>query len=164
MTFAATKVLERLAYENLLPADGVSPRRWRVTLTDLMEAAKGEPRIYQVLPAILLHKPTVIYRLKNDLKKWPTLEEKARRIFSSGSGKEKDFFGVSAEACRQAALAFQATLQKSRATRRTRLFNLRLAEDDWADLQRVTEAMGTKNHSETIRRLVRENLLITRVS
>ena len=155
MNPTTAKVLQRLAYEKLLLVSGGIARKCRISLTDLMQAGAEEPRIYAVLPALLLHKPKILFNIKRDLKTQPALSRTVDRLFHS-HGKKQPFHGIPAEECQRAALTFQNYLQNARRSNRSRLFNLRLNEQDWERLGILSATLGTNNHSETIRRLIHE--------
>jgi len=149
------KVLQRLAYERLLLVHGVVPHKRRITLDEFMTAGEEEPRVMTVLPAILAHNPKIILNIENALKQHPRLKQQAEKVMAM-KPTQRTFHGIPAEECRQAALTYQGYLARRRRNNRTRLFNLRLAEKDWDRLQRLSETLGTNNHSETIRQLIEE--------
>src|SRR3989338_1679949 len=98
------KVLERLAYERLLLVSGFYPRKRRIVLEDVLRAGAVEPRILQTLPAILLYKPSILYRIREDLKKYPKMEEQVSHLFERDA-LGGDFLGVSVDDCQKAASA-----------------------------------------------------------
>lgn len=150
------KILERLAYEKLLLTSPLEPKKRIITLQEVLDAAKEEPRIGQVLPAILIYKPKILKGIARDLKKYPELERKAKTIFDPNQEK-KDFLGVSVADCRKAALTFQNYLRISRQKTRHRLFNLRLNDDDWQALEKISKTRGITNYSDIVRTLIHES-------
>ena len=133
------KVLQRFGYEHLLMIAGLRPRRLRVTLPEIMEAAKEEPRILGVLPAILRYNPKIIYRLKQDLPRYPEL-------------KKLDSASESAE-------AYRRYLQSKKETQKSLTMNLRLAPQEVQMLRDVSNYLQIDNLSETIRVLLREKAI-----
>ena len=153
------KVLQRLAYENLLLAAGTEPRRRRMTLSDLLEGAREEPRFYQALPTILQYKPSILTGLEKDLLKHPGLKRKAEAVLA-GDSNAKDFFGIPAEDCRRSAAAYQCYLDFKRRRNRTHLFNLRLNGQDLESLKKLSRSLHLNNLSETVRHLIHERTLL----
>ena len=149
------KVLERLAYERLLLTSGLQPKKRQITLDDMLEAGNEEPRVYQVLPALLLYKPKIIKGVQKALAKQGNLLEKAQNIFKPDAP-DKYFFGIPVADCRRVALAFQNYLRMMRQKSRHRLFNLRLNDEDWESLVRVARLRGTPNYSDIVRTLIHE--------
>lgn len=154
------KVLQRLAYQHLLLVSGILPRRRRITLRELLEAGVEEPRVFQVLPAILLHNPKILYRITQDLPKHRSIK-KILDCLNDPASSKAEFFGIPVRECRQTAQNYGVYLQSRRRGNRQRLFNLRLNEEDWRQLHQLSETLGTGNHSETIRSLIREKCLLT---
>lgn len=93
------KVLERLIYEGLLVHNQLKGRRWRIQLEDMLFAGKEEPRILELLPAIVLYRPTMIWRLKKDLK------NQVPALFADDAPKE--WMGIPIETLRKQAQLVQ---------------------------------------------------------
>lgn len=149
------KILERLAYEKLLLTSGLQPKKRLITLQEVLDAAKEEPRVGQVLLAILIYKPKILKGIVKDLKKYPELAWQAKALFDPKQEKKK-FLGIPVDDCRKAALAFQNYLRISRQKKRHRLFNLRLNDDDWQALEQISRTRGISNYSDIVRTLIHE--------
>lgn len=149
------KVIQRLAHENLLIPKNIRPRRRQITLEDILEAGKEEPRIYEVLPAVLLYKPTMIKGLYKDLKRYPQIEDFAKHLFVNVKEKN-NLFGIDKEECVKAALTFKQYLDRKRISQKSRTMTLRLAVEDIERLKKLTQIIKTRSVSETIRFLARE--------
>lgn len=147
------KVLERLAYERLLLTSGLVPRRRTINLSQVLRAGISEPRILQVLPAILLYKPKVIRGVAKDLKEHPGIRDQVERLFEPSSGLA-DFCGTDINDCRKAAMTYRNYLETLRLKNRHRLFNLRLNDEDWKRLEILSKQLGLTNYSEILRRLI----------
>ena len=147
------KVLQRLAYERLLLVHGIEPQRKKITLQDYLEAARDELRLYEVLPAILMYRPSIISQVNHDLKKFPDIKKFADELFDEKS-RDTAFYGIPAKECRKAALTYHQYLQTRQKQNKYRLFNLRLGDEDWERLTSLTRTLGTQNHSKTIRQLI----------
>jgi hypothetical protein len=147
------KVLERLGYERLLNLGGLRSKRRRITFEEAMLAAKEEPRILEVLPALLRFRPTILQGAKRELKRNPELNRLVQNLFET---QKKEFSGIPIEDCRRAAISFQKYLQEKKNRQRHRLFNFRLNDQDWERLEALSRHIGTGNHSETLRRLIAE--------
>ncbi|HBF12205.1 MAG TPA: hypothetical protein DDW49_02250 [Deltaproteobacteria bacterium] len=148
-------VLERLNYEKVLLTSGVIPRRKRVTLDEIFNAALEEPRIYEVLPAILMYRPQVIHRQDRDRKKYPELA-KAMKNFFNPEKLPQSFYGVDMQDCLKTALRYRQFLSENASKRKSRTLTLRLGIEDLERLKRLTQRLHTKGVSETIRLLARE--------
>ena len=156
MITTTEKVLQRLAYEKLILVAGVTPQKKRIRLHDILGAGKKEPRVLEVLPAILVYNPKILYGIEKDLRVNQALKNKAQKIMNP-QARNVTFFGIPAEDCRRTANTYATYLRKKRRHNRSRLFNLRLSEKDWQRLQEVTKQMGLDNYSETIRTLIAES-------
>ncbi len=151
------KILERLNYEKLLMTPGLHPRKLRITLEEMLEAAKEEARIYTTIPALILFKPTGIYRLVKDLEKQSKVREFVKNIFQPKLRPPK-FFGIEAQDCVNAAENYQRFLLHKKSKTKFKTFTFRLAEDEITKLKKLSEKIGKHNLSDTLRTLVAEKL------
>lgn len=151
------KVLQRLNFEKILLTPGITPRRTRVTLRDLIDAGKSERRIYEVVPAILLYKPQMILRLERDIRKFPELD-KIPRDFPR-TKKRGLFFGVEWGACVKAAQTFKTYLDQRRARQKSTMMTLRLSPAELDMLRRLKQKLGARSVSEAMLQVARERLL-----
>ena len=149
------KVLQRFGYERLLPLGGLRPRRLRVTLTEIMEAGKEEPRILTALPAVLLHHPKIIHRLDKDLPRYPALKGVGSLSGKSGG----TFLGVEINQCIRTAGTYRRYLQAKKETQKSLTMNLRLAPREAEMLRDVSRWLQINNASETIRVLLRQKAI-----
>jgi predicted DNA binding CopG/RHH family protein len=150
------KVIERLSYENLLMSHGIEARKRVITLKDILIAGKIEPRIMQVLPAILLYKPHILRGIEKDLKKNTAINENIDNIFNR-KGSDDEFMGIDVNDCRRSAIAFHGYLESIRKKNRNKLFNLRLSSEDISQLEKVSQGLGIDNYSEVIRQLIHKS-------
>lgn len=146
------RVLQRLGFERLLFLGGLRPKRLRITLPEIMEAGIEKPRIFIVLPAVLLHNPKIIYRLERDLPRYPEL----RRVRELLDLNEGTFLGMEVRKCAQAAETYRRYLQYKKEGQKSLMMNLRLSPQDAENLRAVSHMLGVNNISETIRVLLRE--------
>lgn len=151
------RVLERLNYEKLLITPALQARKLRITLEEMLEAAREEPRIHAVIPALVLLKPAALYRLAKDLERHPEVRDFTEGLFQ-GKGRLKKFFGLEARDCEKAAENYRRFLLHKQSKTKFKTFTFRLADEDASRLKRVSEKMGKNNLSETIRSLVAEKL------
>jgi len=149
------KVIKRLAYENLLMTQGIDPQRKKINLAEVIQAAKEEPRIYEVLPAIILYKPTIIKGLLKDLPRYPKIKKFVDNLFETKT-KETRSFGIDKKDCLQRALTFKKYLDYKRKQQKSRTWTLRLAPKDLELLKKLTHQLQKKSVAETIRSLVQE--------
>lgn len=152
---ATQRVLERLNYEKLLMTPALHPRKLRINLEELLEAAQEEPRVYVAIPALILMKPGAIHRLNKDLVKYPEIKEFVADLFKDKKGPKK-FFAVDAQDCRNAAENYRRYLNYKKSKTKFKTFTFRLAEDEVYQLKKVSEKIGKMNLSDTIRNLVAE--------
>ncbi|MDO8519670.1 MAG: hypothetical protein Q7T11_05865 [Deltaproteobacteria bacterium] len=145
------KVLQRFGYERVLLLSGITHRRVRITLPEIMEAGVEKPRVFIVLPAVLLHKPGIIYRLERDLPRYPELR-RVREIMEKNEG---TFLGMEIRKCAQAAQTYRRYLRHKRENQKSVTMNLRLSPEEAQMLQEVSQGLQIKNASETLRALVR---------
>lgn len=149
------KILSRLAYEKLLMTSDITPRRMKVTLEDALQAGAEEPCVFEVLPAALLHKPSIFNGIARDVAKYPDIQNISRNLFDPKL-KLRFFHGVAIEDCRKAARAFSRFLDIKRRRHKFLTLNLRLSTEDRDRLLALSRDLGTKNVSETIRQLAKE--------
>ncbi len=113
MDLTTQKVLERLNYEKILLSAGITPHRNKITLSDVMHSTQAEPRIYQILPALLTYKPQAIYRYERDLKKFPELENFTHSFFNE-KNRPKFFYGIETQDCLKAAQIYKRFLDQKK--------------------------------------------------
>lgn len=142
------RVIERLVYEGLLLHNQWTGRRWRVTLADLLRAGDSEPRVWGLLPGILLHRPTMIFRLRHDLPSCPELTTLLRRLPTAPA--QHRWRGVTMQELRTAADRIATLQQHQRRSQRWRNINIRISE---TDLQRL-DLLATQ-HKQTKSALLR---------
>lgn len=158
MNAKTEKIVQRLAYEGLLTSNAVLPRKRRITVQEALAAAKEEPRILEVLPAVLLYKPSILAGLEKDLKK----DRKLARLVENlrlGTNPEMDFFGIPARDYLKAAEHFRRCLSEKKAAQKSMVLNLRVSPEELKKIKRLSEAMGGIGLSETIRTLIHEKAL-----
>lgn len=145
------RVLERLVYEGLLVHNQYEGRRWRLTLATLLEAGQREPRILEILPGMLLHRPHLVYRLRQELPRFPDLAELLRVV--AGPPTDATWQGIPIIDLQRAAQRI-ALLQRQRRRRlRWRHLNIRVSETDLQRLQRIAHKTG-HSKSQVIRDLL----------
>lgn len=155
MKWMTQKVLERLNYEKLLMIDGITPRRNRITLDEILEAAQNEVRIYIVLPALIVYKPSAIYHLNKDLPKHPEIQ-KVLAVFFEPLQRPKKFFKIDILDCIHAAATYRRFLEHKKTKTKFKTFTFRLANQDIEQLKSLSIKMETYNLSDTLRSLVKE--------
>ena len=58
-------VMGRLRYENMIDAPGIQPRNFKLRIDDILWVGENiEPRVLELLPAILIKTPRLIYKDK----------------------------------------------------------------------------------------------------
>lgn len=150
------KVIERLVYENILIHNQYQGRRWPIYLRDLIEVGREEPRILEVLPAIIKLKPKMIRNLQKDLPKYPRLETLAKNLDRPNAPKQwkkiplKDF--------RKQYDQLNKLWNYQRSKNKWRNLNLRVSEENLKKLDQLCEKLGQKNKSEVIRNLIEQAL------
>lgn len=146
------KVVTRLCYENLLLANTVIPQRVRITLADFLAAGAQEARIFAVLPAVLKHKPGIIYKLRRDRFKHAKEIAEALEILEPGNNK-KDFHGIEKTECLRLAQHFATNLNHKRNNQHSITVTFRLKPEDLDQLQRIRKKLNLNGVSQTIRYL-----------
>lgn len=150
------KVLERLIYERLLISSDVSPRRSKIFLDDILFSAGEEPRIYSVLPAVILYKPSVISKLKKDLPRFPKIQKFCEELFAPGHPKK--FFSAPAEECQKNAVRFRDFLNHKKNQNKSTMRTFRFSKQDLELLETLSQRLHVGNLSETLRLLLREKV------
>lgn len=87
-------VMAWLGYLGLLRNNYVKPKRVSVTLKDVIKAAEIEPRIYELLPAMLIYMPRAFEFQKSEIPK--DLDDTVRAIKKKNTIK-KTYKGIPAE-------------------------------------------------------------------
>ena|SRR3990167_5076695 len=148
------KVLQRLNYEKLLITTGLHPRRTRITLDEILHTAEYEPRVGEVLPGLIVFKPTAIARLNRDLPAYAKLKQLADNLFNEKQ-RPREFMGIPTTDCAKAALVFKNYREAKKAKQKSQTITLRLSARDYQQLTELSRKMS-QGYSETIRRLVEE--------
>lgn len=146
------QVLERFNYEKILYTTGLAPRRKRIYLADVFHAIPYETRIAQVLPGLLVFKPTAITNGRKDLVHYPQLQKMTQNLFNEAK-RPREFMGIPTEECAKAALAFKNYLEAKKIKQKSRTITLRLSPMDYTKLTTLSKKRGW-GYSETIRHLV----------
>lgn len=150
------KVLERFVYERLLISSNISPRRSKIFLDDILFAAGEEPRIYSVLPAALLYKPSVISKLKRDLPRFPKIQKFCETLFTSRHSRK--FFSASTEECQKSAVRFRDFLCHKRSQNKSNMRTFRFSSEDLELLKTLSQKLNIGNLSAILRLLLRERV------
>lgn len=149
MTTVTQKVLERLIYEGLLVHNQLKGRRWRIQLEDMLRAGKEEPRILELLPAIVLYRPTIIWRLKKDLK------NQVPPLFTDDAPQE--WMGIPIETLHKQAQLIQKLMTHRQSKQHWRNINIRVTESDLERLSALAQQTGM-NKSDVIRKLLQHGI------
>ena len=145
--------MQRLLYEGLLLSDQFLPRKTKIQLEEVLLAGREEPRVFEVLPAIILHKPGFLNGLKKDLKRHPEIRQFVQAL-EAGQTPRRQFFGLETADCLKAADHFQRRLRAKKIKQKSLVLNLRISLEDRKNLKALTDALNKRSFSETIRSLV----------
>lgn len=145
------RVLERLVYEGLLVHNQYEGRRWRLTLAALIAAGRQEPRILEILPGILLHRPNVVYRLRQELPRFPEIVQLLPRV--TGPSTPETWHGIPIADLQRAAHRIALLQRQQRRRLRWRHLNIRVSETDLQRLQQLAHKTG-HSKSQVIRELL----------
>lgn len=145
-------VIARLYHEGLLLSNITTPRRVRVTFGDFLIAGATEPRIFAVLPAVLKHKPGIIYKLKRDRFKYAAEIAEAMAILNLAN-KKKYFHGIEKKECQRLAQNFAESLDYKRRLQHSISVTFRLKPEDLDRLRRIGKKLNLNGVSQTIRYL-----------
>lgn len=148
------RVLQRLVYERLIEEPDVIPKRMRVSLGDLLEVGEQDPRVLIVLPAILICKPKILYKLSRDLEKFSEIVEFTRALFSPYAPKK--FHGIPVETFQKAARDYKTRLTQKKSKETSFVRTFRFTKNDIDLLEKLTEILGATGMSQTLRLLIRE--------
>lgn len=151
------KVLQRLSFEKLLIVSHLSPKRVRITLKDAVEASVAEPRILITLPAILLYKKTILAKADWQIYDYPKLKELVQNLFTLAPNKK--FKKIEIFEFQQAAYRFKKFLDLKRSQQQSIARTFRLYQKDIEFLDRLSQNLNLKGHSQTLRHLIREKAL-----
>jgi predicted DNA binding CopG/RHH family protein len=151
MTIATQKVLERLIYEGLLAHNQLKGRRWRMQLADMLQAGLEEPRILELLPAIIMHRPTLIWHLQRNMKAQPQLHQLITTLFTDKA--PTAWMEVPIEALRKQAQLVQKIMEHRQSKQHWRNINIRVTEADLERLTALAQQTGL-NKSDVIRKLL----------
>lgn len=155
MTPLTQKVLERLAYEKILFTSGLTPLRNRITLQQAIDAADEEPRVAQVIPALILYKPAVFYNLDFDLKIHPKLKDQILKMMKEPA-LDFEILGQPAHECRVQAERYFKFLNHKKKKQKSLTRTFRFAYRDIELLEQLTQKLNLSGSSETIRKLIYE--------
>lgn len=155
MTDVAQKVLERLIYEGLLAHNQLRGRRWRIQLKDMLQAGREEPRILELLPAIILHRPTLIWRLQKSLKEQTALMKLTQTLFTEVA--PKMWMEIPIETLRRQAQLVQKLVAHRQSKQHWRNINIRVTESDLDRLALLAQQSGM-NKSDVIRTLLQQGM------
>jgi len=148
------RVIERLIYEDVLLHNRFEGRRWPIRLQDLIEAGEKEPRILEVLPAIIRLKPKIIQNLKKDLPNYPHLKTLVNYLDRSNAPKQWKKIPIEDYRRQLERLTRLWTHQKSK--NKWRNLNLRVSEENLKKLEELCEKLGQTNKSEIVRNLIEQ--------
>lgn len=150
------RVIQRLCYEGYMHSTEFAAAKTHFTLRDILESGEMEPRLYEVLPALVRFDPGVIRNLKRDL----LLNPKVARALGAidrvkGGG---NFFGVPYEDCIKQMRIIAKIVEQKSSVQKTRNLNIRVSEHD---LVRLTELsrLYKKSKSDVIRELIASSSL-----
>ena len=138
-------VLGRLKYEKLLDVEGVQARNYKLHLNDVLWVGENiEPRVLEILPAILIKKPSLIYQaeLPEDLK---AVKNQIKRKDLIGS-----FRGIPIKA-----MDYWVPLAGRKGKRPSMLKTFRLNEEDLKKLKKLSQKYKI-TETEVIRRALQE--------
>lgn len=155
MMTVTQKVVERLIYEGLLAHNQFKGRRWRMQLADMLHAGQEEPRILELLPAIIMHRPTIIWRLQKDLKGHTQLVQLITTLFTTDA--PKTWMGIPIETLRKQALLVQKIIEHRQSKQHWRNINIRVTESDLERLSALAQQTGM-NKSDVIRKLLQHGI------
>lgn len=155
MTTTTQKVLERLIYEGLLVHNQLKGRRWRIQLGNMFRAGQEEPRVLELLPAILIHRPTLIWRLQKDLKEQVALTKLIQTLFTDDA--PKSWMGIPIETLRKQTQLIQKLISHRQSKQHWRNINIRVTETDLDRLATLAQQSGL-NKSDVIRTLLQQGI------
>lgn len=150
-TVTTQKVLERLVYEGLLLHNQYTGRRWRMRLDDVIEAGAAEPRIWELVPGILLHRPSLLSHRQRDLPRHAELARLIRHFTTLPSS--TTWQGLPIGDLRKTATRIAQLTTQRRRTQKWRNLNLRVSEEDLATLNQLAQTLGI-NKSEVVRQAI----------
>ena len=148
------RVLERLIYEGILFHNQFQGRRWPLELKDYLEAGRQEPRILEVLPAILKLRPNIIRHWKRDLPKYSQLNTLVKQIDQPGA--PKLWKSIPIQNFRQQLEHLNKLWEFNKRKNRFRNLNLRVSEEDLRKLEELSRRLGQPNKSEIVRDLIQK--------
>jgi hypothetical protein len=146
------RVLERLVYERVLLHNQLKGRRLRIRLPEVLEAGREEPRILEVLPAILKLRPQIVARAKKDLEAYPKLKKVVEYLWDPKAPREWE--GILLADLRKQALRLEQIWKHRQSKTRWRNINIRVSEEDLERLESLSQTLGPRSKSELIRQLI----------
>lgn len=152
LTTAIERVLERFVHEGLLLHNRIQGRRRRIRLEEVLEAGRQEPRLLELLPAILRLCPGMIARAGRNLKKYADLKELVENLNSEKAPAQ--WQGIPVEVLRKHENRLRQFWLHKQSKNRWRNINIRVSEKDLEQLAKIALQWGEGNKSETIRRLI----------
>lgn len=156
LTDTLTRVLERFIYEGLLIHNRITGRRRRITLDDVLNAGNEEPRILEILPAILRLRPTIIHKSLYSLRHHPTLKRLIDHL-NLPEGK-MSWQGIPEQTFRKQEGLLRQKLYADRQKTKSHLFNLRLSTADMEALDALSKRTGIRNKSDLIRSIIHNKI------
>lgn len=148
----AEHVLERFVYEGLLLHNRIQGQRRRIRLEEVLEAGRQEPRILELLPAVLRLRPSIIAHAKRDLKKFLELKKLAENLDSENAPAQ--WHEIPIETFRMHENRLRQFWQHQRRKTRWKNINIRVSEKDLERLNQIALKQGHGNKSEAIRKLI----------
>lgn len=153
MTIPATeKVIERLVHEGALFHNRIQGRRRRITLAEAIEAGREEPRVFEIIPALLLVKPGIFSKLKRDLCKHCQLKKLVEN-FDTGKA-PASWRGIPFTELKKQQKNLYRLWQSRHQKTKWRALYLRVSDEDVTRLEKLAARKGHYNKSETIRELI----------
>ena len=146
------RVMERFVFEKILLHNRIQGRRRRITLKEVLEAARREPRIFEVLPAVLRLKPQMISKSKRDLNGYPELKKLIENFEMEKA--PSHWQGIPIHQLReQEKRLYELWQHRHRKTKWVNI-NIRVSNEDMERLNALAQSQSHGNKSEIIRRLI----------
>lgn len=147
------RVIERFLYEGLLIHNQYRGRRWRVTLQDVLAAGEIEPRVLELLPGIIVHRPTLMYRFTRDCPQHPDVQQLMQWMAEIPA--DRMWHGIPVRDMQRAADRIAEIQRHRRRKQHWRNMNIRVSEQDLTRLERLAAQAG-RTKSEILRTLIAE--------
>lgn len=147
-------VTEQLVQEGILFHNRIQGRRRRIYLEEVLKAGKEEPRILEVIPAVISLKPHIIAKCKRDLKNFPDLEELLQNFDSEKA--PPLWRGIAIKTLQEQQRRLYQLWQYRHRKTKWRNINIRVSEEDIQRLNTLAVKLKHGNKSEVIRQLISE--------